>query len=333
MHCNSEEMVSVVIPVYNQEDYLSDCLKSLLNQTCRDLEILVIDDGSTDRSFEIAAAFAREDSRIRLIRKENGGVSSARNTGIENASGKYIAFVDADDVISGHYIEYLLHALRTTGLSMAMCACEMVTEGAAAREWVSEAPCVRQMDIFEEYDYGASFALRHVWGALFYLEDAKKFRFDTGLSVGEDSLYVAQMVAAHRRIAMVQQVLYRYVIHEKTLSHGAFDEKKATAFAAWEKIAAVYAAGCPRLVGGCYVSLAREILDAADRILYENGKPRREYDAGLYRMCTAAARRNLKNVLRSGWRRKARLLFVLFCVSPRCYFMWQYSKKTKTRGV
>ena len=92
-------LISVIVPVYNAESYLSDCLESLTRQTHRELEILVVDDGSADNSAALCEEWEKKDERIRLIRKENGGVSSARNRGLDEAQGEYVAFVDADDWI------------------------------------------------------------------------------------------------------------------------------------------------------------------------------------------------------------------------------------------
>ncbi|MCR5636950.1 MAG: glycosyltransferase [Clostridiales bacterium] len=103
-------LISVIVPVYNAEKTLEYCIRSILEQTFEDFELLLIDDGSKDRSAEICDAFAEKDNRITVIRKENGGVSSARNTGIKNASGKYICFADSDDYISNKYLQALIDA-------------------------------------------------------------------------------------------------------------------------------------------------------------------------------------------------------------------------------
>ena len=97
--------ISIIIPVYNLEGKLSRCLDSVLQQTYLELQIILVDDGSTDQSAEICRAYAQKDPRIELIRKENGGVSSARNLGLEHAAGKYVTFVDGDDWISERYVE------------------------------------------------------------------------------------------------------------------------------------------------------------------------------------------------------------------------------------
>src|SRR3954447_12026360 len=106
--------ISVIVPVYNVEAYLAECLESLAGQTFRDLEVVMVDDGSTDGSAAIAERFAERDPRLRLIRQPNGGLSRARNTGIDAAGGELLAFVDSDDLLPRHAYERLPGALDRT---------------------------------------------------------------------------------------------------------------------------------------------------------------------------------------------------------------------------
>ena len=92
-------MISVIVPVYKTEKFLSDCIKSILNQTYHDLEVILVNDGSPDSSGQICEEYAKKDSRIKVIHQENAGVASARNTGLNLAAGEYITFVDSDDYI------------------------------------------------------------------------------------------------------------------------------------------------------------------------------------------------------------------------------------------
>lgn len=103
--------VSIIVPIYNMEKYLSKCIESIINQTYQNLEIILVDDGSTDNSGKIADEYAIKDNRIRVIHKRNAGVSSARNTGIDNATGEYVCFADADDYLMEDYVEYLLELI------------------------------------------------------------------------------------------------------------------------------------------------------------------------------------------------------------------------------
>ena len=111
--------ISIIIPVYNTEEYLRPCLDSILSQSFTDYEVLLIDDGSSDESGRICDAYAQKDSRILVFHKENGGVSSARNCGIDNAQGEFIVFVDSDDLVTDGYLEHLMESdadMVVTGL-------------------------------------------------------------------------------------------------------------------------------------------------------------------------------------------------------------------------
>lgn len=103
-----EEKVSVIIPIYNVEKYISECISSIINQKYKNLEIILVDDGSIDKSGKICDEFAKKDNRIKTIHKKNGGVSSARNVGINASTGSFIAFIDGDDYVSEDYISYLM---------------------------------------------------------------------------------------------------------------------------------------------------------------------------------------------------------------------------------
>ena len=123
-----DPLVSVIIPIYNMEAYLARCLDSVLNNTYRNLEIICVDDGSTDGSAEILRAYAEKDSRIVPIFKENGGVSSARNAGLDRMTGEYVTFVDPDDFVHPQYVELLYRALKESGTEIAICGFETVAD-------------------------------------------------------------------------------------------------------------------------------------------------------------------------------------------------------------
>ncbi len=115
-------LISVIVPIYNIMEYLPRCVESIRNQTYGNLEILLIDDGSTDGTGKLCDEFAKKDSRIHVIHKENGGSSSARNVGIKASSGSYLGFVDSDDYIAPQMYEVLLHQLQESGMPIAQAA-------------------------------------------------------------------------------------------------------------------------------------------------------------------------------------------------------------------
>ena len=117
----AQPLVSVIVPVYNVEKYLTRCLDSIVGQTYRNLEIILVNDGSTDRSGEICLQYAQSDPRIRLFTQKNQGQSAARNTGLDHMKGEYVHFVDSDDYISPYMIEILLDKLLQYDVPIAMC--------------------------------------------------------------------------------------------------------------------------------------------------------------------------------------------------------------------
>lgn len=121
-----EKLISIIVPAYNLEQYIESCLRSILNQTYKNIEIIVVDDGSTDSTAEIIDAMAQENRRIVTIHKENGGVSSARQAGIDKATGDYIGFVDGDDFVEPEMYEHLLENLLKYDADISHCGYQMV---------------------------------------------------------------------------------------------------------------------------------------------------------------------------------------------------------------
>lgn len=128
MDFNSTPLVSIIIPIYNVENYLEQCIISVVHQTYKNLEIILVNDGSPDNSGKICDNFALMDKRIKVIHKMNGGLSSARNAGIDIAKGEYLGFVDSDDTIEPFMYEKLMTAIKRDGTDLAVCAINYVFE-------------------------------------------------------------------------------------------------------------------------------------------------------------------------------------------------------------
>lgn len=123
---NSEPVISIIIPIYNVERYLSKCLDSVVNQIYTNLEIILVNDGSTDNSLEIAKKYAKKDNRIKILSETNHGLSTARNIGLRHATGDYITFIDSDDYVSNDYISYLYYLLKKSNFSSPMSICSLM---------------------------------------------------------------------------------------------------------------------------------------------------------------------------------------------------------------
>ena len=124
-----QPLISIIVPVYNAEPYLDNCLDSIAAQTWENLEVWLVDDGSTDGSEALCDEYAVQDARVRVLHKKNGGLSDARNAGVNAAKGEYLSFVDGDDWVSPYYIENLYRALEQAGADFSASCFEEVFEG------------------------------------------------------------------------------------------------------------------------------------------------------------------------------------------------------------
>lgn len=201
-------LVSVIIPVFNTGAYLGRCLESVAQNTYRELEIICVNDGSTDDSLEILRRFAARDNRFRLIDKANGGLSSARNTGMEAAQGEYVAFIDSDDWVHPAYISMLLTPCVEQGVDL--CICDYLrTDGSEPLPAEPGAPQPRSISRHDWFSLGNRRG--YVWGRLYRRSLIDQMRFLESSRI-EDSEFNLRLLArsAEFRICYLPAVLYAY---------------------------------------------------------------------------------------------------------------------------
>ena len=205
--------ISVIIPVYKVEEYLDRCVQSVLAQSYGDIEIILVDDGSPDGCGALCDAYAAEDPRVRAVHKANGGLSSARNAGLDIARGDYIAFVDGDDYIAPDMLERLLAALEGAGADVALCDVRCVDEaGAPVRELPPfEAGVFAPEEIYRRMTFD-EWAWRYVtaWNRLYKRGLFDGLRFREG-KVHEDEFLAHRLYERCGKIAAVAEGLYFYV--------------------------------------------------------------------------------------------------------------------------
>ena len=211
-----DELISVVIPVYNVAEYLPQCLETVCGQTYKELEILLVDDGSTDRSGEICDEWALKDDRIKVIHKKNGGVSSARNEGLEAASGPLIGFVDSNDWLEPVMYEKLAAALRETpGADIAVCGFVDYPYGIdvpVPKGLKPHPPCGIVDTVIALFERGGYFT--SLWNKLFrrsaVFPEGRRIPFEADLSFGEDEVWLARVLGGCRRTVFVPEALYHW---------------------------------------------------------------------------------------------------------------------------
>ena len=207
--------ISIIVPVYNVENYIRRCVDSLLAQTFTDIEILLIDDGSKDCSGSICDEYALKDDRIRVIHKANGGVSSARNAGLDNAIGKYIMFCDPDDYVEPTWCEKLFDAIESSGGFFACCGynCVGLSGEIKQKKYIQNenlGPAEKLIDLY------STELLQSVWSKIFALTiiKQKNMRFDEAINKAEDVIFVLQYLRTKVcDISSVPEALYNYVFN------------------------------------------------------------------------------------------------------------------------
>lgn len=223
-----ESRISVIVPVYNVERYLTECLDSIINQTYRQLEVILVDDASPDGCGAICDRYAGQDPRIRVIHKEqNQGLAEARNTGMETASGDYIFFVDSDDRLAQDALERLLAGMKKYSADCCVGGCVTVTEreGAAAEYQNSSGGADRCETALE--------AMKHVllcgssaWNRLYKRETLEGLRFPGG-RINEDEPFMVQAYARMERVAFLEAGTYFYRKRSNSITTSAFSVKSA----------------------------------------------------------------------------------------------------------
>jgi glycosyltransferase involved in cell wall biosynthesis len=221
---NNEPLVSVIIPIYNTEECLDKCVGSIVNQTYKNLEIILVDDGSTDNSLMICDEWASKDNRIKVIHQENGGVSKARNTGLDNVTGEYISFVDSDDYVEKNYIDFLYYNLHAYGADISMGKQKVtypnMSFSTASGNLYKYTPhdCFDMLMYHEDFDVSA-------WGKLFKKELFDGIRFPEG-RLYEDTATTYKVMDRAKLIVLNSLVIYHYVIRENSITTSDFDESR-----------------------------------------------------------------------------------------------------------
>ncbi len=228
-------LVSVIVPVYKVEKYLDRAVKSLFKQTYHNLEIILVDDGSPDRCPEMCDLYAQQDSRVKVIHQQNGGLSAARNSALNIASGEYLTFLDSDDYLKENAIEKLVYQLISFKASVACCSIEIVDEYNKSTEYFN---CNVQFE-----DTGINIAKRMLqdffpknfaWGKIFRKEIWDNIRFPVG-RIYEDSATTFRAVAKADKVICISDCLYCYLRNRE----GNITSELQSTKAAWS-----YYCGC-----------------------------------------------------------------------------------------
>lgn len=235
----NNNLVSIIIPVYNVARYLDDCLNSVLKQTYTNLEMIVVDDGSTDESLEICRSYAAKDKRLKVFHQDNAGVSAARNIGLNIMTGKYVLFIDSDDKIEQDMVKNLVKAIdQSERIDAVFCGYKEFDNetGTIIKEVVPNKSKIVDRDdgvaeIFGEYS-------TMLWNKMFRCSIIDKADlFDVTLKIGEDELWMVNVLKKANNIMLIGSPLYYYRSRVEGASKGqVFSEAKMTDYESQKKV-------------------------------------------------------------------------------------------------
>lgn len=220
-----EELISVILPIYNVEKYLEKCLKSVINQTYKNLEIILVDDGSKDNSPKICDEYAVKDKRIVVIHKSNGGLSDARNAGIEIAKGKYITLIDSDDYVEKDYVQFLYQLIKENNAEMSICSHTVLyTNGTRIEKETGEHLVLDPKTTLEKilYDEGIDLS---AWAKMYKKELFDNVKYPKG-RIFEDAATIYLLIDECKKIALGSESKYYYIIRDNSITTKGFSPKK-----------------------------------------------------------------------------------------------------------
>ena len=232
------ELVSVVIPVYNCYQYIDKCIESIRSQSYRNLEIILIDDGSTDGSSEKCDAFKNIDNRIMVYHQKNSGVCYSRNFGKKNASGNYIMFIDADDWIESNFVEVMLNKLLKNKVDA--CWSIKIFKDSEGERILSNIPIgIYNADKILHKHFHGEF-ISPTWTALYDLRVIDKCEFPNDIYMLEDYHFNAQVLSVCNNVMIIDDKLYHYRTNFDSASWASLNEKKLSCFHIYESLLEFY---------------------------------------------------------------------------------------------
>lgn len=224
----NQPLISVIVPIYNVEKYLDRCVESIVNQTYKKLEIILVDDGSPDNCPQMCESWAEKDKRIKVVHKENGGLSDARNAGMPFATGEIISFIDSDDWIELDMFEKMLNRMQKDNSDIVSCGVKWVEEdGSLIRDVTSENEILDNKTAMKEL-LNDSKLKQHVWNKIYKYDMIKNIPFEKG-KYHEDVFWSYQIVGIAKKVSIIKESFYNYVQRSNSIMGEGFSVKRLDA--------------------------------------------------------------------------------------------------------
>lgn len=315
-----DELISIIIPVYNLEKYIGGNINNMLSQTYKNIEVIYVDDGSSDSSAQIIKDAALKDSRIKYFYKQNGGVSSARNLGLEKAAGDYIMFVDGDDLINESAAEIYYNSIRQYGTDIAFS--DMTETNDVNCVPASSENCgggrIGIENILEKKYLIIGYS---VCGKLFKSPLVKKFRFDTGYKIGEDTIFMSRVLREMPEMSFVDVPLYYYYQRQDSAMHSEFDKSGNFVVSTIQTIVSELDGGCSEYIYAYYLMRLYHFI-CYERTLIYGSESRR----GIIKNYKSIGRQYLGRLLNCRVLGKKRFVYAAFFLSRPLYEKYRLMK-------
>lgn len=223
-------MVSIIVPIYNTEKYLQKCLRSIEEQTYKNIEVIMVNDGSKDNSEKIAASFIQRDARFILVNQNNQGVSAARNHGLDKAHGQYIIFVDSDDWLEANMIDVLVRNCQKTGADISCCQSDFqIRDDIEALERWDQERAIHEFLAHRKIN-------GQLTNKLIKRNKTENIFFNTKIKYGEDALFFWNLLKVCNGMCITNQILYHITIHDDSASGGGFKPIRMQSHIVWKYI-------------------------------------------------------------------------------------------------
>lgn len=228
-------LISVIVPAYNIAPYIERCINSILSQTYKNIEIMLIDDGSTDDTPAIVDKIAEKDSRVRVFHIENEGVSNARNTALDNLTGDYISIIDGDDWVEPTLFEDAINAMQENNADAFMF--EYFVDYYDHRvEHNVDTSFYGIIDREKAIEYSIDVQNRFAWSKIYSSKLTDKIRFNRDIILGEDTLYICSVLANADKVVYSSNNYYHYIVREGSAVNSAFNRKKLSGVKAYQGV-------------------------------------------------------------------------------------------------
>jgi len=310
-----KEKISIIVPVYNVEAYLERCVESILKQTYTNLEILLVNDGSTDKSGELCDKLALRDHRIRVIHKENGGLSDARNRGIDEASSNLIGFIDSDDYIDEDMYETLYRQMVASKADLSMCGhydvYHQIPEKQVAKIKTWELMPEEAIKMVMEAKILSVTAVNKLYKKALF----EQLRFRIG-KIAEDAFIMVDLIHQCSKIVATNEKKYYYVHRENSITTQKFSLKFLNVIEAYEQNAKIISENYPDLYDVAIMRLNWAYFYVLDRLLVDNDFK----DKVLEDRLISYLKKNKKSILMdSRFTRARKMSFLALCLSRKLY--------------